>query len=121
VCPFHDAKVAYRPLIAAEGQSIADATAIVIAAPMTAREIAAATAPYLNPSVLIDLRAEGVTDPPPPIAPIITLADIFADFQKAERLVDSRVAAAKEEIQLRAHSFATRAKSNPSGWHDLCA
>ena len=33
-------------------------------------------------SVLIDLRAEGAQDPPPPIAPIVTLADVFAVFRR---------------------------------------
>lgn len=134
-CPFPAANVAYRQLGSfpphdaqtasrgprAGGGAIAEATAIVIAAPMTSREIAVATSAYLNPTVLIDLRAEGATDAAPPIAPIVTLADVFAAFQQAARVTDRRVTAAKAEIQRRAHRFATRAKCNPSGWHDLCA
>jgi glutamyl-tRNA reductase len=120
-CPFPAANIAYRSLTSIDGTAIADATAIVIAAPMTAREIAIAASAYLNPAVLIDLRAEGATDAAPPIAPIVTLADVFAGFQQAARVTDRRVAAAKAEIQRRAHRFATRAKCNPSGWHDLCA
>ena len=134
-CPIPAANVAYRQLRSipphdlqtaswaprVDGRGIADATAIIIAAPMTAREIAMATSAYLNPTVLIDLRAEGATDAPPPVAPIVTLSDVFADLQKAARVTDRRVAAAKAEIQRRAHRFATRAKCNPSGWHDLCA
>jgi glutamyl-tRNA reductase len=121
VCPFPTANIAYRSLSSIDGTAIADATAIVIAAPMAARDIAAATASYLNPLVLIDLRAESAADTAPPIAPIVTLADIFTDFQQAARVTDDRVAAAKEQIQRCAHRFATRAKANPSGWHDLCA
>ena len=121
ICPFPAAGIAYRQLTSIDGTSIAEATAIVIAAPMAAREIASATSAYLNPTVLIDLRAEGAADAAPPIAPIVTLADVFADFQQAARVTDRRVAAAKAEIQRRAHRFATRAKCNPSGWHDLCA
>lgn len=135
ICPFPAANVAYRQLGAIPphdppaascgprvgGGAIAEPTAIVIAAPMTAREIALAASAYLNPTVLIDLRAEGATDFAPPIAPIVTLADVFAGFQQAARVTGRRVAAAKAEIQRRAHRFATRAKCNPSGWHDLCA
>ena len=120
-CPFPAANVAYRQLPWSDGGAIAEVTAIVIAAPMTAREIAMAVSVYLNPTVLIDLRAESATDAAPPIAPIVTLADIFADFQQAARVTGRRVAAAKAEIQRRAHRFATGAKCNPSGWHDLCA
>jgi hypothetical protein len=62
-----------------------------------------------------------VTDPPPPIAPIVTLADVFAGVQEATRATEARVASAKAEIQQLARAFVSRAKLNPSGWHDLCA
>ena len=55
------------------------------------------------------------------MAPIVTLADVFADVQEAARVTEVRVPAAKEDIQRHARAFATRAKLNPSGWHDLCA
>ena len=95
--------------------------AIVIAAPMPSTEIARLAGRYLNPTVLIDLRAEGVPDPPPAVAPIVTLADVFVGVEDAARLAGERVQAAKDDIRHCARAFATRAKLNPSGWHDLCA
>ena len=121
MCPLPVNGIAYRRLGTGAIESIPDPVALVIAAPMIAREIAAAAAAYANPIVLIDLRAEGATDAPPPIAPIVSLADVFAELQQAARLIDRRVEVAKEEIQRRARALATRAKCNPSGWHDLCA
>jgi glutamyl-tRNA reductase len=121
MCPFPTSGAAYRRLQSDMPELLDAPTAIVIAAPMTAREIAAATARYLNPTVLIDLRAEGATDAAPPIAPIVTLADVFADLQQAARVIEGRVSAARADIQRRARAFASRVKCNPSGWHDLCA
>ena len=73
------------------------------------------------PVVLIDLRAEGAQDPPPPVIPVVTLADVFAGVEAAKRVTETRVVAARDAIRDCARAFATRAKLNPSGWHDLCA
>jgi glutamyl-tRNA reductase len=116
-----EASVTYRRLQDASPSSIDDVAAIVIAAPLPSREIARLAAAYRDASVLIDLRAEGPQDPPPPIAPIVTLADVFAGVQEATRANEARVAGARDDVQRHARAFATRAKLNPSGWHDLCA
>ena len=112
--------VTYRQL-ATSLPVIEGPVAIVIAAPLPSAEIGRLVSRYLNPIVLIDLRAEGAQDPPPAIAPIVTLADVFAGVQDAAQTAAVRVQEAKDDIQQRARLFATRAKLNPSGWHDLCA
>jgi glutamyl-tRNA reductase len=111
----------YRSLASASPVLIDDVAAIVVAAPLPSREIARLAAAYRDVNVLIDLRAEATQDPPPSIAPLITLADVFAGVQAAARAIDARVLAAKDDIQRHARAFATRSKLNPSGWHDLCA
>jgi glutamyl-tRNA reductase len=116
-----DPSVTYRRLEDASPGLLDHIAAIVIAAPLPSRDIARLAAAYRDTSVLIDLRAEGPQDPPPPIAPIVTLADVFAGVQEAGRANEARVAAAKDDVQRHARAFATRARLNPSGWHDLCA
>ena len=95
--------------------------AIVVAAPVDSTLIRTVAARYRRVELLIDLRAEGAQEPPPPIAPIVTLADVFAGVAETSRAVEARVVAAREDIRRRARTHATRAKLNPSGWHDLCA
>ncbi len=95
---------------------------IVIAAPLSSEANRAAGTAYRDVTVLIDLRAEAAQDPPPPIAPLVTLADVFASVERGEQATGRpRVAAARDDIQRCARAFTTRAKLNPSGWHDLCA
>lgn len=119
-CDGFDGGVTYRRLDVAT--PVIDASpSIVIAAPLSSRQIARLADAYRDVTVLIDLRAEGAQDPPPPIAPLVTLADVFASVEEATRATALRVAAATDDIQRCARAFATRAKLNPSGWHDLCA
>jgi glutamyl-tRNA reductase len=120
-CDGFDESVAYRPLDTAAPSLIDATTALVIAAPLPSAQITRLARAYRDISVVIDLRAEGAQDPPPPIAPIVTLADVFAGVEEATRATEARVAAAKEDVRRHARAFATRAKLNPSGWHDLCA
>ena len=119
-CEGFDAGVTYRRLDVASGL-IDQAVSIVIAAPLSSAQIAKLARAYRDVTVLIDLRAEASQDPAPPIAPIVTLADVFASVEQATRSTAARVAAATDDIRRCARAFATRAKLNPSGWHDLCA
>lgn len=96
-------------------------TALVIAAPVNASVIARVGACYSSLACVIDLRGEADAEAVPPIAPIVSLADVFNEMQRAAQLADRRVAAANVEIARCARAFATRAVLNPSGWHDLCA
>ena len=113
--------VSYRVLSSPPAALIDEAAALVIAAPLPSADIARLASRYRNVIALIDLRAEGAQDPPPAVAPIVTLADVFAGVQDAARVTAVRVKAAKHDIRECARAFATRAKLNPSGWHDLCA
>jgi len=119
-CDGLDTGVTYRRLDVPT--PIIDASAsIVIAAPLSSGQIARLARAYRDVTVLIDLRAEATQDPPPPIAPIVTLDDVFASVEQATRATITRVAAARDDINRYAKAFTTRAKLNPSGWHDLCA
>jgi glutamyl-tRNA reductase len=95
--------------------------AIIVAAPVAAAAITQLVSRYREPSLLIDLRAEGAADPPVRITPIVTLADVFAEFDAVAHDNAERVVAAKAAIAQCALAFASRAKLNPFGWHDLCA
>ena len=112
-------RVNYRQLD--DAATFDDSASLVIAAPVTSSDIGRLAARYRDVAVLIDLRAEGAHDQPPPVAPIVTLADVFSEMQRSECGADGRVAAARRAAQSCARAFATRAKLNPSGWHDLCA
>jgi glutamyl-tRNA reductase len=120
-CPIPDAPAAYRRLDATLAESPRCPCAVIVAAPIASAGIAAVAANYQNVEVVVDLRAEGAHDQPPAIAPVITLADIFAEFDRAAAMTSSRVAEARHDVRRCARAFSTRAKLNPSGWHDLCA
>jgi len=113
--------LSYRRLDTVLPMAIAEPSAIVIAAPVSARDVTRFVTPYVNPQVVVDLRAEGAQDPLAAIARVISLADVFASMQEAAHVTSDRVIAAKAAIGELARVFATRAKLNPSGWHDLCA
>ncbi|HEX6163931.1 MAG TPA: hypothetical protein VFZ31_11225 [Vicinamibacterales bacterium] len=117
-----DMSVCYRRLADVGGMASVDATAaLVVAAPVDASLIALVARAYTSLACVIDLRGEAGAEPVPPFAPIVSLADIFNDMQRAAEAADQRVAAAKIDIELCARAFSTRAVLNPSGWHDLCA
>ena len=101
--------------------TVAESAALVVAAPVKASAIAELAGGYRYPSLLVDLRGEAVHDPPPPIAPTVTLADLFAEFDAVARETAARAVAAKAAIAQCATAFGCRARLNPSGWHDLCA
>jgi glutamyl-tRNA reductase len=120
-CPIPNAPAAYRRLDATLADSPHRECALVVAAPIASSGIAAVAANYRNVEVIVDLRSEGAHDQSPAIAPVVTLADIFAEFDRAAAMTSTRVAAARHDISRSARAFVTRAKLNPSGWHDLCA
>jgi glutamyl-tRNA reductase len=116
------ASVSYHPLDRLPAaRSLDGRAALVVAAPVKASVIAQVGANYESLACVIDLRGEADAEPAPPIAPIVTLADIFSEMQRAAQAADRRVAAARAEIARCARAYATRAVLNPSGWHDLCA
>ncbi|MBY0497581.1 MAG: hypothetical protein K2Y23_25530 [Cyanobacteria bacterium] len=106
---------------AASNPPFDERAALVIAAPVDAAVIARIGARYSALSCVIDLRGEADAGPLPPLAPIVSLADVFDEMQRAAMAADRRVAAARVDIARCARAFAGRAVLNPSGWHDLCA
>lgn len=119
-CPH--ASVCYRKLdhIGA-GERLSGESALVVAAPVASAVIARVAAAYASLVCVIDLRGEASGDSAPSIAPIVSLDDVCNEIQRAARVADRQIAAARVEIARCARAFATRAILNPSGWHDLCA
>jgi glutamyl-tRNA reductase len=115
--------VTYRRLVDAWPASrLHGSTVMVVAAPVASTTIADVSGRYESLARLVDLRAEGADDPPPPVAPaVVVLADVFAEVKHAAAHTERRVAAAREEIRRCARAYASREKLRPSGWHDLCA
>ena len=111
----------YRRLDAVNGPAFDGRSVLIVAAPIAATHIAVLQHRYANPARLIDLRGEARSDPPPATPSLITLDDLFAEMQAAATTAERKVAAAREAIRGCARAFVTRAKLNPSGWHDLCA
>jgi hypothetical protein len=113
--------ITYRRIDANDDVTLAGRAALVVAAPISSPGIGRLGARYADVARLIDLRAEGRHDPPAPFPSVVTLDDIFAELKAAARISDESAASAREEIRRCARAFVTRAKLNPSGWHDLCA
>jgi glutamyl-tRNA reductase len=95
--------------------------AMVIAAPVPSSGIAKLATFYSDLRLLIDLRAEAAGDPPPGVAPLATLADVFGELRDAAASNERSLELAREEIRQCALAYVSREKVRPSGWHDLCA
>ncbi len=97
-------------------------TAIVIAAPIKARDveiwIAAQSTPFVK---VIDLRGEAETDPLHSDLPVIRLSEMFAALKNERPKLAARVAAARDEITKAAQRLIEQAQFRPFGWEDLCA
>jgi glutamyl-tRNA reductase len=114
--------VTYRRLSdPAVPRGLEGAVVMVVAAPVSSVLIRDLTRRYTSVVRLVDLRAEGADDPPPAVAPVVALADVFAEVGRAAASTERRVAAAREAIRRCARAYASREKLRPSGWHDLCA
>lgn len=119
-CSLMAAGLTYRQLTSPP-LVVEEPAAIIVAAPVAAAAIVQLASQYRAPRLLIDLRSESAADPPAPMAPVVTLADVFAGFDAVADDNAQRVAAATAAIAQCARAFASRAKVNPFGWHDLCA
>jgi len=111
----------YRRFDFSDGLRFEGRSAMIVAAPVSATQIAKLQQHYVDAGRLIDLRGEARTDPPPASLSLITLDDLFAEMQTAAEATERKVAVAREAIRRCADAYVTRAKLNPSGWHDLCA
>lgn len=97
-------------------------TALVIAAPLAAKEIenwiSLQSIPFVK---ALDLRGEAATDPIRAAFPVVRLSELFAAVKSDRPRLAARVAAARAEIQLAAERQAEQAQFRPFGWEDLCA
>lgn len=94
--------------------------AIVVAAPISTAGVARLQERYTDVVKVIDLRGEESMAPSPGV-PVVSLSDVFSEIEAAAQTTARQAALAREAIGKCARAFATRAKLNPSGWHDLCA
>ena len=97
-------------------------SAIVIAAPLSAKEIESWTQLQSTPFVkALDLRGEAESDPFQPSFPILRLSEMFAALKDERPKVAARLAAARAEISKAGQRLAEQAQFRPFGWEDLCA
>lgn len=99
------------------------ATGLIIAAPMSAAEIADWVRDRaVTIETIVDLRGESPNDPLA-IASVrvIHFQDILDDLETNCRFANGRVERARREIQQKALEFWDRYEIRPFGWEDLCA
>lgn len=131
--------VLYRTLESLDSFPGSDAPAvIVVAAPAPSSTIARVAAAYRGLSRVVDLRAEAEADPLVPLVRrpargsiseggslgeggTITLRDLFALMDDANRFVLTQIEAARAEIADRSRRYEQRDEVRPFGWDDLCA
>ena len=97
-------------------------TALVIAAPLTSREIKNWVELQQRTFVrAIDLRAEAAQDALQVSFPVLTLPELFAAAKADRHRLAARLAAAHTEIDLAVERQDQQARFRPFGWEDLCA
>jgi glutamyl-tRNA reductase len=97
-------------------------TALVIAAPVSAREINSWISCQSIPFVkALDLRGEAENDPFLASFPVVRLSEMFAALKSERPRVAARLAAARAEINEAAQRLVEQAQFRPFGWEDLCA
>jgi glutamyl-tRNA reductase len=97
-------------------------SAIVIAAPLSAKEIENWVGSQSTPfAKALDLRGEAESDPFQPSFPILRLSEMFAALKNERPKVAARLAAARADISKAAQRLAEQAQFRPFGWEDLCA
>lgn len=97
-------------------------TALVIAAPLTSREIESwVELQRMRFVKSLDLRAEASTDAIRVSFPVLALSEFFAAAKGDRSRVASQVEAARAEIELAVERQADQARFRPFGWEDLCA
>ena len=98
-------------------------TGLIVAAPMSSREIAAwMSRAGCDVDTVVDLRGESPTDPLTGVAAkVVHFNEILNDIETNCRFATARVERAKIEIAERAREFWDRYEVRPFGWEDLCA
>jgi glutamyl-tRNA reductase len=99
------------------------ATGVIIAAPMTAAEIASWAARVgCAIETVVDLRGESPGDPLNiPASHVVHFQEIIDALETNCRFANARVERARKEIAQRATEFWDRYEVRPFGWEDLCA
>jgi glutamyl-tRNA reductase len=97
-----------------------DDGALIIAAPLSAREIEAWLAGR-TPKQVIDLRDNSSTDKVQLKTKVHLLSDIFAEIEKTKARLQPRLETVQREIRERAEKLASQSQLRPQGWDDLCA
>ena len=121
--------VCYRSLETIDSFPGTDApAAVVVAAPAPASTIARVAAAYRGLTRVVDLRAEAEADPLDTLVRrslgeggTITLRDLFALMDDADKFVLTQIEAARAEIADRSRRYEQRDEVRPFGWDDLCA
>jgi len=112
-----------RELLTADDASPAR-TALVIAAPMPATEIAEWVGRHGHRfEMLVDLRGEAATDPLPDFfadLETVRLQDFFTSMEANLETIRVRVGRARENIGELSRTRANRQEIRPFGWDDLC-
>jgi len=107
----------------AEVTSNGRGSALVIAAPMTARALARWIAEGGRRfETILDLRGESDQDPLRLNGPsVLSLRFLFAELQLQRVADEARVSAARLQIARCVRDYAAREEVRPFGWEDLCA
>ena len=114
--------VCYRTLESLDSFPGTDEPAvIVVAAPAPSTTISRVAESYRGLTRVVDLRAEAEADPVVMTVPTITLRDLFALMDDANRFVLTQIEAARAEIADRSRRYEQRDEVRPFGWDDLCA
>ena len=121
--------VCYRSLETIDSFPGTDApAAVVVAAPAPASTIARVASAYRGLTRVVDLRAEAEADPLDTLVRrslgeggTITLRDLFALMDDADKFVLTQIEAARAEIADRSRRYEQRDEVRPFGWDDLCA
>jgi glutamyl-tRNA reductase len=107
-------QVEHAPLMTA-------ATAIIVAAPVSAEVIEAVAARYPNVRRIIDLRADVGGRALAVRCEVVALGDLFARMHDQQASALPRIDAARQDIAWRTRQYELRDELRPFGWDDLCA
>lgn len=100
----------------------ADPAALVIAAPVSARDLAIVLSGYQRLLAAVDLRPAVDRTPLPAAVPVTTLDDLFAQAGTSDDpTVALRLTAARAEVRDLGQAYEHQEELRPFGWDDLCA
>jgi glutamyl-tRNA reductase len=116
------ARVTYRRLdTVGNAPMVQAATAIIVAAPVSADVIEAVASRYPRLRRVIDLRAEVGERPLAVGCEVVALQNLFARMHDQHASALPRIDAARKDIAWRTRQYELRDELRPFGWDDLCA